>query len=459
LGGLVGARSTIDLVAWVGVFGLLALAGLQFHLPDAPLFTWMAGGLHGLCDPGLEALGRAIGAPWPGEPGPRGTFVSNWWLPVLPAAVLLLLRNFAVRPLTRSIQALRRHAATEGWQQHAAAPAAAGQAGAVGVPSTPADEQTGPAAARDRSGPGTSPGAPSPAADEIEDPDKTFVVLDGRPHQIGRYEILGELGRGSMGVVYKAADPSLSRTVAIKKILTGQMSSRELETYTVRLKTEAQAGGRLNHPGIVAVYDLVQDRDGMAIVMEFVEGRTLQSVLNQERPKLADCLDLGIQIADALGCAHAQNIIHRDIKPANILITPEGKAKITDFGIAKLAETQLTRTGQLLGTPAFMSPEQFTGNAVRAPTDVFSLGTVLYLLLTGEKPFPGDTITAIAYKVTQTQPIEPRRLNPELPEDLEYVLRKSLSKSAADRYQTGAEMARDLECVRDGRKPTTRVDD
>ncbi len=434
-----GARWVINAITWSLVLGLLALVGLQFHSPEAPLFAWLADGLHRWGDPGLEILGTAIGAEWPEQMGTRGKPVSNWWLPLIPAGVLSLLRPMIVQPLTRKIASQRRRIATDAWENRAPNATAGTVVQTAGPPSTAA--------------PPVSPREPV-----AEDPDKTFVFPDGGPQQIGRYEIVSELGRGSMGVVYKAVDPALSRTVAIKKILTHQMTANELEMYTERQRTEAQAGGRMNHPGIVAVYDLVQDRDGMAIVMEFVEGRTLQSLLDGERPTIAECLDLGIQIADALGCAHAQNIIHRDIKPANILLTDEGKAKITDFGIAKLEGTQLTRTGQALGTPAFMSPEQFTGSAIRPPSDVFSLGTILYLLLTGEKPFPGDSITTIAFKVTQTQPVQPQTLNPEIPEDLGYVVWKSLSKNAADRYRTAAEMARDLECIRDGQKLPSRAD-
>ena len=437
-----GARSVVDLIVWTLVLGLLALAGVQFLSPEAPLLTWLAGLLRKWGDPALEVIGSAIGAEWPEQTGHDGKLISNWWLPLIPVGALLVLRKVITSPLTRGAVSLRRRIASGASQRHPS------------MPPVPSGQQPGLGASLG----GSPTHRPLP---KLNDTDQTLELADGTggPQHIGRYQILSELGRGAMGVVFKAVDPALSRTVAIKRILTDQMMASELEMYTVRLYAEAKAGGRLNHPGIAAVHDLVVDRDGLAIVMEFIDGCTLQSKLDRERPTVADGLDLGIQIADALGCAHAQNIIHRDIKPANIMVTPEGKAKITDFGIAKLEGTQLTQTGLVVGTPAFMSPEQFSGKAVQAPSDVFSLGSVLYLVLTGEKPFSGDAITTIVYKVTQTEPIPPRVLDPEIPEDLEYVLQKSLTKNPADRYPTGAEMARDLECVRDGQKLHSRSDD
>ena len=191
--------------------------------------------------------------------------------------------------------------------------------------------------------------------------------------QIGRFEILEELGRGSMGAVYKARDPRIDRIVAIKIILTAVLDPADLDQYRLRFQREAQAAGRMSHAGIVAIYDIAEDESGQPyLVMEFVEGTPLNKLIapGKERLPLAKTLDLAAQVARALDYAHRRGVVHRDIKPANIMVTPEGVAKIADFGIAKLAGTQLTQAGQLVGTPAFMSPEQFSGAEVDGRSDL-----------------------------------------------------------------------------------------
>jgi predicted Ser/Thr protein kinase len=271
---------------------------------------------------------------------------------------------------------------------------------------------------------------------------------------IGRYEIVEELGRGAMGSVFKALDPAVGRTVALKTVHSAALSGEHAEEYRARFYREAKASGVLAHPGIVPVFDVGEHDGAPFLVMEFVSGRTLDSAMKKgERFSLDRVCEIGQQIAEALGYAHRQGVIHRDIKPANVLMTSREvygseRPRITDFGIAKLAQSELTSTGQLLGTPAFMPPEQFTGAPIDGRADLFSLGVILYLLATGEQPFPGETMTAVSYKVVYTEPIPPAKLNPSIPVGLQAVVLKCLAKSPADRYQSGEELALDLSALR-----------
>ncbi|MBI2819815.1 MAG: protein kinase [Acidobacteria bacterium] len=278
-------------------------------------------------------------------------------------------------------------------------------------------------------------------------------VSDGVP-RIGRYELLEEIGRGAMGAVYKAQDPQIGRTVALKVILTRDLPPDDLAIYKERFYREARAAGKMTHPGIITVHDIAEDAYGTPyLVMEFVEGKTLDHLIGRnatERMEITQCIDYAIQVAEALDYAHRQGVVHRDIKPANILITPHGQAKIADFGIAKLVGTQYTQVGQVLGTPAYMSPEQLTGAAVDARSDLFSFGVVLYWMLTGEKPFTGDTITAITYKVVHTAPLPPKQLNPALPDQLDTMLLKCLAKNANERYQSARDLINDLHALKAG---------
>ena len=262
---------------------------------------------------------------------------------------------------------------------------------------------------------------------------------------IGRYEIIAELGRGAMGSVFKATDPAVGRTVALKTIHSAALSGEQSEEYRARFYREARASGVLAHPGIVPVFDVGEHDGAPFLVMEFVEGRTLADAIKKgERFTLDRVCEIGQQIADALGYAHRQGVIHRDIKPANILMTSREvygseRPRITDFGIAKLAASEITTTGQLLGTPSFMPPEQFTGAPIDGRADLFSLGVILYSLATGEQPFPGETMTAVSYKVVYTEPIPPSKLNLAIPAGLECVILKCLAKNPGNRYQTGEE--------------------
>jgi serine/threonine-protein kinase len=274
------------------------------------------------------------------------------------------------------------------------------------------------------------------------------------PKVIGRYEIVAELGRGAMGSVFKARDPVVGRIVALKTIHTAALEGAQSEEYRARFNREARASGVLAHPGIVPVFDVGEHEGAPFLVMEFVEGRTLADAVKKgERYSMDRVCEIGQQIAEALGYAHRQGVIHRDIKPANILMTSREvygseRPRITDFGIAKLVASEITTTGQLLGTPSFMPPEQFTGAPIDGRADLFSLGVILYSLATGEQPFPGETMTSVSYKVVYTEPIPPAKLNPAIPARLEAVILKCLAKSPADRYQTGEELARDLAALR-----------
>jgi eukaryotic-like serine/threonine-protein kinase len=278
-----------------------------------------------------------------------------------------------------------------------------------------------------------------------------------KTRKIARYEILEEKGHGAMGAVYVARDPAMDRIVALKTIHTHALSGPQGHEYRERFFREARAAGRLAHPGIVQMFDVGEDEGNPFLVMEFVEGQTLSDLAKGgERFTLDRTCEVGQQIAEALGYAHCHGVVHRDIKPANILMTSKTKygierPKITDFGVAKLSATQITSTGQMLGTPAFMPPEQFTGAAIDGRSDLFSLGVILYWLSTGELAFPGETITAVSYKVVHTEPVPPRKLNPAIPAVLEQIIAKCLLKDPAERYQTGEELAHDLAVLREGR--------
>lgn len=274
-----------------------------------------------------------------------------------------------------------------------------------------------------------------------------------------------ELGRGTMGAVYKATDPMMDREVAIKTILSNALSGPQAAEFRERFFREAKAAGRLAHPGIVTVFDVSEHEGIPFLVMEYVVGQTLQSLLQSGVRFNADTvLDLGIQLADALEYAHSHGVIHRDIKPANILVTEDYRTKITDFGVAKLAESQVTSAGQLLGTPAYMAPEQFTGAPIDRRADLFALGVVIYFLATGDKPFNGDTALAVQYRVVHTDPVSPRKLNPAISQGVEAVILRSIEKDPALRYQSAAELAGDLRTVRAGghvpsHNPATAADE
>ncbi|HLW51927.1 MAG TPA: protein kinase [Candidatus Angelobacter sp.] len=274
--------------------------------------------------------------------------------------------------------------------------------------------------------------------------------------RIGRYEIVGELGRGAMGVVYKATDPNIGRTVALK---TMRVDVHGLESADLmrRFKNEARAAGLLNHPNIVTIYDAGEHDGVFYIAMECLEGTTLQELLAERRMEPAEVVRFSQEISKGLDYAHSHGIVHRDVKPANIMITRSGTVKIMDFGIAK-AGGSMTGTGQVLGTPSYMSPEQVKGKSLDGRADLFSLGVILYEMLTAEKPFAGQNVTTIIYKIVNENPIPPRELDATIPAALSALVIKALAKSPDERYQSGVELARDLEAFKQaGSRPAPAV--
>ena len=271
------------------------------------------------------------------------------------------------------------------------------------------------------------------------------------PKTIGRYEILEEVGRGSMGLVYKARDPRIGRVVALKTIaFSFPLGPGEEEEFLQRFYHEAQVAGRLNHPNIVTIYDVGEKAPGedAYIAMEFVTGTNLHDLLaGGGRLPLLQAADVVEKLAQALDYAHENGVVHRDIKPANILMTESGQPKILDFGIARLVAGGMTRPGKFFGTPNYMSPEQVIGGDVDGRTDQFSLGVILYQLLTGEKPFVGESVTAISYQVVNVDPPPPSKLNPALRPSFDRIMRKAVAKSASDRYARCQDLAADLKAA------------
>jgi len=264
------------------------------------------------------------------------------------------------------------------------------------------------------------------------------------PRKLGRYEILEQVGRGGMGVVYRAVDPAIGRTVAIKTILSeGEIGEKSAE-LRARLLRESQAGGQLSHPNIVAVYDVSEEGGAAYIVMEYVVGRTLEQSLGGQAPfhSVQEALRIVAECADALDYAHGRGVVHRDIKPANIMLQSDGSVKIADFGIAKAARfTQLTRTDCIVGSPHYMAPEQWRGEAATGWTDQYALAAVAYTLLTGRRPFESDSAAALAAACLYEEPPVATKLNPALPPAVDDVFRKALAKMPASRYETCGQFA------------------
>ena len=274
-----------------------------------------------------------------------------------------------------------------------------------------------------------------------------------RVTKLGRYEVLSELGKGAMGIVYLAKDPVIGRLVAIKTIRTPSLEEEDSEVreFKERFVREAQTAGILNHPNIVTIHDIGEDVETRTsfIAMEYIEGKNLKSILGEKAKFSYDQIaDTIAQVAEALDYAHRKGIIHRDIKPANIIITTDGKVKITDFGIAKIATSNLTSTGQFLGTPNYMSPEQVSGAPVDGRSDIFSLGVVLYELLTNRKPFLGDNLTAISYKIVHEDFTPPAELLAEVPSDFNAIVARAMAKDPWNRYQRGKDFALALHQLR-----------
>ena len=274
-------------------------------------------------------------------------------------------------------------------------------------------------------------------------------VSQDRRRLAGRYSVERSVGHGGMAQVYEGTDTVLGRTVAIK-VLAPQYASDD--AFVARFRREAQAVAQLNHPGVVSVYDTGSDDGVHYIVMEYVSGRTLADILEKEgRLQPERAAEIAAQIAQALSFAHAAGIIHRDVKPANIMLSSQGSVKVMDFGIARALSTQtLTQTATVLGTASYLSPEQAQGEAVDARSDIYSLGVVLYEMLTGRPPFTGDTPVAVAYKHVRETPPVPSDIVPEVSPELDAVVMKAMAKNPANRYASASEMAEDLERVSRG---------
>ena len=265
--------------------------------------------------------------------------------------------------------------------------------------------------------------------------------------EYGRYRILKELGKGTMGVVYQAHDPQIDRMVALKILRPDRMVS---EAFVARFLKEARAIGRLSHPHIVTIYDVGEDHDTIYIAMEYLEGKPFNEVIRSGRLTVQDAVEIARQVAEALEYAHGKAIVHRDIKPSNIILTEDNRVKLTDFGIARIEDTATahqTQAGEILGTPVYMAPEQVMGQTVDGRSDLFSLGVILYEMTVGRRPFAGNNIAAIFRSITQDTPEAPEAADPFISKELSGLIMKSLAKNPAERFQTGAEMARALSAI------------
>jgi serine/threonine-protein kinase len=261
------------------------------------------------------------------------------------------------------------------------------------------------------------------------------------PQQIGKYKIVRVLGKGAMGVVYLGEDPLLKRQVAVKVIMGDEVDDEMRE----RFRVEARAAAALAHPNIVVVYDL-GEQDGVPyIAMELLHGEDLRHLMRR-RPDLPprEAVELILQVCEGLAFAHQHKIVHRDIKPANIHVCPDGRVKIVDFGVAKMESTSLTKTGMVIGTPDYMSPEQIQGKTVDTRSDIFSTGVVFYELLARQKPFSADSITSIIYNIVFKPPVRFAELQLDVPPEVERIVHMAMSKDLRDRYQTMGDMAADL---------------
>src|SRR6185436_19845725 len=274
---------------------------------------------------------------------------------------------------------------------------------------------------------------------------------------LGRYNIERTLGKGAMGVVYEGVDPRLGRRVAIKTILKSHLDEDTAKDYSMRFVREAQAVARLNHPHIVQVYDFGEEGDIAYLVMEFIKGKELKTFFDaNERFDLKESVRIMSELCDALDFAHHAGIIHRDIKPANVMIDAQGRTKLTDFGVARVQDSdktsvERTQAGTMVGTPAYMSPEQITGATIDKRTDVFSAGIILYQFLTGEKPFTGSGAWTIAKKIIQEEPPAPSTLNNAVTPIFDAVVNKALSKDPSTRFQSARELGVALQRALDGR--------
>ena len=266
----------------------------------------------------------------------------------------------------------------------------------------------------------------------------------GVPEKFGRYQVMKELGRGAMGIVYLAQDTELDRKVAIKMIsLTG--GELERNAHEARFRQEARAAGGVSHPSIITIYDVGREGDIAFIAMELVEGQELRELIREGKLTPSQAIDLAALVADGLAYAHERGVIHRDIKPGNIMVLRDGRVKVMDFGIARLQQpTVKTQTGVLLGSPQYMSPEQISGSPVDGRADIFSLGVVLYEMLTGIKPFDSTELSQVLFWVVNMPAKAPSERRPGLPAVVDYIIARALKKKPDERYANAAEFAADL---------------
>jgi serine/threonine-protein kinase len=265
------------------------------------------------------------------------------------------------------------------------------------------------------------------------------------PEKFGRFRVVSELGRGAMGVVYRAEDATLGRTVAIKTISLTGGTKQERDVHEARFLQEARAAGSMSHPSIITIYEMGREGDIAFIAMELLDGRELREMIRDVSLTPTQSVAIAASVAEGLGYAHERGIVHRDIKPGNIMVMADGRVKIMDFGIARHNEpTVKTQTGVLLGSPQYMSPEQIVGQPFDHRADIFSLGLVLYEMLTGVKPFAGDDIPELTFKVANMAAKPPSHIAPDLPAVIDYIVARALKKKPDERYQTAAEFARDL---------------
>ena len=275
---------------------------------------------------------------------------------------------------------------------------------------------------------------------------------------LGRYKVNGVLGKGAMGLVYDGHDGQLDRRVAIKTILTRNLDAATAKHYEMRFRREVRAVARLNHGNIVQVYDFGTEGELAYIVMEYIQGRELKDMLDAKEPlELGKIFTLMLELLDALHFAHEAGVIHRDVKPANVMIDTKGHAKLADFGVARVTETEggdqgeATKVGAMVGTPSYMSPEQIQGQTIDRRTDIFSAGILFYQLLTGQKPFEGVGM-GLAMKIVSSDPVPPTKLV-QIPPVIDAVVARALAKEADKRYQTAKAFAEDLKLILEGKPP------
>ena len=279
----------------------------------------------------------------------------------------------------------------------------------------------------------------------------SFLVQNGttRP-TLGRYEILKELGQGAMGTVYLGRDPSIQRQVAVKTLNYAEIAADELADVKARFFREAEAAGKLSHPNIVTIYDVGEDHDMAYIAMELLDGRDLTHCCQKDQLlPLKRVLNIVSLVAEALGYAHDQQVVHRDIKPANIMLMTNDQVRVADFGIARVISSSKTHTGVIFGTPSYMSPEQVAGKKVDGRSDLFSLGIVFYEMLTGQRPFSGDSMSALLYAVSNSEYVPLAETAPKTPSGCVLIIERMLAKGVSKRYQSASQVIKDIGECRD----------